>query len=148
MLQDLGFDHTPISQTVSLSLLFCFNEHTSSFNFRKARWHDFAFYFDSRCPSAEEYSSLSLFFAAILFTSLTLNALFTIWCFVQTALFLSLLARAAQAYLPTALSVALGHQPPFSFQQSQCAQVFPLKPAPSCELFAGLGSTYKSATFL
>ena len=32
------------------------------------------FYFDSHCPSAEEYSSLSLSSAAALFTSLTLNA--------------------------------------------------------------------------
>ena len=34
----------------------------------------FASYFDSHCPSAEEYSSLSLSSAAALFTSLTLNA--------------------------------------------------------------------------
>ena len=32
------------------------------------------FYFDSHCPSAEEYTSLSLSFAAALFTFLTLNA--------------------------------------------------------------------------
>ena len=32
------------------------------------------FYFDSHCSSAEEYWSLSLFSAAALFTSLTLNA--------------------------------------------------------------------------
>ena len=31
-------------------------------------------YFDSHCPSAEEYSSLSLSSAAALFTSLALNA--------------------------------------------------------------------------
>ena len=46
--------------------------------------------------------------------------------------------------LPTALSLAL--RPPFSFQQVQYAQVFQLKPAPLCELFSGLRSTYKSAT--
>ena len=45
-----------------------------SFNFQKARWDGFASYFDSHCPSAEEYSSLSLFSAAALFTSLALNA--------------------------------------------------------------------------
>ena len=45
-----------------------------SFNFRKARWDGFASYFDSHCPSAEEYSSLSLSSAAALFTSLALNA--------------------------------------------------------------------------
>ena len=38
--------------------------------------------------------------------------------------------------------------PTFSFQQAQCAQVFPLKLAPSCTLFAGLGSTNKSAISL
>ena len=48
------------------------------------------------------------------------------------------------AYLPAALSVAL--RPSFSFQLAQYAQVFPLKPAPSCKLFAGLCSTNKSAT--
>ena len=44
------------------------------FNFQKARWDDFAFYFDSHCPSVEEYSSLSLSSAAALFSSLALNA--------------------------------------------------------------------------
>ena len=39
-----------------------------------------------------------------------------------------------------------GLRPPFSFQQAQYAQVFPLTPAPSCKLFGGLGSTNKSAT--
>ena len=43
-----------------------------AFNFQKACWDDFAFYFDSHCSSAEEYSSRSLSSAA-LFTSLTLN---------------------------------------------------------------------------
>ena len=45
-----------------------------SFNFQKAHWDGFAFYIDCRCPSAEEYSSLSLSSAAALFTSLALNA--------------------------------------------------------------------------
>ena len=58
-----------------------------------------------------------------------------IWCFGLTALFLFLLARAAPAYLPTALSVAL-------------RPLFPFRPAPFCTLFAGLGSTNKSAIFL
>ena len=49
-------------------------------------------------------------------------------------------------YLPTALSVAL--RPLFPFQQAQYAQVFPLKPAPFCTLFAGLGSTNKPVTSL
>ena len=34
------------------------------------------------------------------------------------------------------------------FQQTQYGQVFPLKPAPFCKLFAGLGSTNKPATSL
>ena len=54
--------------------------------------------------------------------------------------------RAAPAFLPTALSVAL--RPLFPFRQAQYAQVFPLKPAPFCTLFAGLGSTNKSAISL
>ena len=66
-----------------------------------------------------------------------------IWYSGQTALFLFPLEKAAPAFLPTALSVAL-----FSFQQAQYVQVFPLKPAPFCTLFAGLGSTNKSAISL
>ena len=120
---------------------------TSPFlEFRKARQYDFAFHFVSHCPFAEEYSSLFLSFAAVLFTSLTLNALLTTWCSGQTALFLSLLAKTGPAYLPTALSVA--SRPPFSFQQARYAQVFPLKLAPSCTLFAGLGNANKSAISL
>ena len=79
--------------------------------------------------------------------SLTLTlSLHSIWCFGQTALFLFLLARAAPAYLPTALFVAL--RPLFPFQQAQHVKVFPLKPAPFCKFFADLGSTNKSAIFL
>ena len=69
-----------------------------------------------------------------------------IWYSGQTALFIFHLAKAALAYLPTALSVAL--KPLFPFLQAQYVQVFLLKPAPFCTLFAGLGSTNKSATFL
>ena len=71
---------------------------------------------------------------------------FMIWCFGQTALFLLILARAALAYLPTALSMTL--RPLFPFRQAQYVPVFPLKPAPFCTLFAGLGSTIKSAISL
>ena len=71
---------------------------------------------------------------------------FMIRCSAQTALFLFLLARAAPAYLPTALSVEL--RPLFPFRQVQYVEVFPLKPAPFCTLFAGLGSTNKSAVSL
>ena len=71
----------------------------------------------------------------------------SIWCFQRTALFFFLLARAALTYLPTSLSMA--SRPPFPFQQAQVyAQVFPLKLAPFCKLFAGLGSTIKSAISL
>ena len=69
-----------------------------------------------------------------------------IWYSGLTALFLFLLAKAAPAFLPTALSVAM--RPLFPFQQAQYVQVFPLKPAPFCMLFAGLGNTIKSAIFL
>ena len=69
-----------------------------------------------------------------------------IWYSGQTALVLFLLAKAAPAYLPTAISVAL--RPLFPFRQAQYVQVFPLKPVPFCTLFAGLGSTNKPATSL
>ena len=69
-----------------------------------------------------------------------------IWCSGLTALFFFLLAKAAPAFSPTALSVAL--RPLFPFWQAQYAQVFLLKPAPFCTLFAGLGSTNKPASSL
>ena len=70
VLQDLGSDHLPILLSVPLSQVFRPNERPPSFNFQKARWDGF----DSHCPSAEEYPSLSLSSAAALFTSLALNA--------------------------------------------------------------------------
>ena len=54
---------------LSLSLVFRHIERPPSFNFTKAYWDDF----NSHCPSAEEYSSLSFSPAAALFTSLALN---------------------------------------------------------------------------
>ena len=72
VLQDLGSDHLPILLSVPLSPVYRPNERPPSFNFQKARWDGFAFYFDFYCLSAEEYSSLSS--AAALFTSLALNA--------------------------------------------------------------------------
>ena len=74
MLQDLGSDHLPILLSIPLSPVFCPNERSPSFNFQKARWNDFASYFDSHCLFPEKYSSLSLSSAAALFTSLVLNA--------------------------------------------------------------------------
>ena len=91
--------------------------------------------------------ALILFYLAKVRLSLTLTlSPLTIWCFGLTALLHFLLEKAAPAYLPTALSVAL--RPLFPFQQAQYVQVFPLKPAPLCTLFAGLGSTNKPATSL
>ena len=69
-----------------------------------------------------------------------------IWYSGQTALFLFLFARPAPAFLPTALSVAL--RPLFPFRQGQYVEVFPLRLAPFCTLFAGLGNTNKSAISL
>ena len=96
-------------------------------------------------PSPLHASALIPSSLAKVLLTLTLYPLM-IWCSGQTALFLFLLAKAALAYLPTALSVAL--RPLFPFQQAQYAQVFLLKPAPFCKLFVGLGSTNKSATSL
>ena len=113
VLQNLCSNHLPILLTVPLSPVFRPNERLPSLNFRKARQDGFAFDLDYHCPSAEEYSSIFLFFADVLFTSLTLNALLTILCSGQKALFLSLLAKTGLAHLPTALSVA--SRSPFSF---------------------------------
>ena len=89
---------------------------------------------------------ISLFSTKVrLSLTLTLSPLM-IWYSELTALFLFLLARAALAYLPTALSVAM--RPLFPFRQAQYVQVTLLKPAPFCTLFAGLGSTNKSAIFV
>ena len=74
VLQNLGSDHLPILLSIPLFPVFRPNERPPSINFQKAHWDGFAFYFDSHCPSAEEYSSLSLSSAAALFTCLTLNA--------------------------------------------------------------------------
>ena len=74
VLQDLGSDYLPILLSVPLSLAYRRNQRPPYFNFQKARWDDFASYFDFHCPSAEEYSSLSLSSAAALFTFLALNA--------------------------------------------------------------------------
>ena len=67
--QNLCSNHLPILLTVPLSPGFCPNEHLPFLNFWKARQDDFAFYFDSHCPSAEEHSSLFLSFAAVLYFS-------------------------------------------------------------------------------
>ena len=89
---------------------------------------------------------IPLFLAKVRLSPILTLSPFMIWYYGQTALFLFLLARAAPAYLPTALSVAL--RPLFHFRQAQYVPVFPLKPAPFCTLFAGLGNTNKFAIFL
>ena len=61
------------------------------------------------------------------------------------ALFLLSLARTALVTLPTAHFVTL--RPPFPFRHAQFVQVFPLKPAPFCNLSAGIGITNKSAIY-
>ena len=94
--------------------------------------------------SCSRFDPLSLAKVRLLLT-LT-PSFFMIWCSEQAALFLLLLAKTAPAYLPTALSVA--PRPLFSSQQAQYVQVFRLKPAPFCTLFADLGSTNKPATSL
>ena len=110
------------------------------------RWNLLSFTVESTLSSSCPRSDLPLSLTKVrLSLSLTLSP-HMIWYSGLTALFLFLLARAAPAYLPTALSVAV--RPLFSFQQAQYAQVFPLKLAPFCTLFAGLDSTNKSATFL
>ena len=110
-----------------------------------AHWNLPSFTVESTLPTPC-FSSDPLTLAKVrLSPTLTLSSLM-IWCFGQTVLFLFVLARAAPAYFPTALSVAL--RPLFPFRQAQYAQVFPLKPAPFCMLFAGLGSTNRSAISL
>ena len=74
VLQDLGSDHLTILLSVSLFPVFRHNERPPSFNFQKAHWDGFESYFDSHCPSAEEYWCLSLSSAAALITFLVLNA--------------------------------------------------------------------------
>ena len=70
----MGSDHLQILLTVPLPPGFCPNKRPFSINSRKDHWDNFAFYFNSHCPSAEEYSSSSLFSAAALFNSLAVNA--------------------------------------------------------------------------
>ena len=73
MLQDLGPNQLAILLSVPLFPAYSPNERPPYFNFQRARWDGFFPYFDSHCPSAVEYSSLSLSSAAAFFTSLALN---------------------------------------------------------------------------
>ena len=143
VLQNLCSNHLPILLIVPLYPVFRPYERLHSLNFRKARQYDFAFYFDSYCPSEEEYSSLFLSFTAALFTSLTLNALLTIWCSGRRLCFFPFWQRRVGC---TCQLLSLWHRGRlFLFSRPGMAQVFPLKLASSCTLFAGLGNTNKSA---
>ena len=75
-------------------------------------WNLLSFAVQSTLSSPCLCSNLSSLVKVRLSLTLILFQL-TIWCFGQTALFVFLLARAALAFLPTALSVAL--RPLFSF---------------------------------
>ena len=88
------------------------------------------------CPPSPSWNPPSSF--ALSHQGAPLAHLFhlAIWCSGQTAL----------AYLPTAHFMAL--RPLFPFRQAQYAQVFLLKPAPFCKLFAGLSSTNMCASSL
>ena len=97
-LQNLSSDHLPILKTAILSPLFHPNERLPSFNYQKARWDDFAFYFDSHCSSAEEYSSLSS--AAVIFSSLALNV-------AKLSILFGLVNRQPQAWLSPEVVEAL-----------------------------------------
>ena len=75
VLQNLGSDHLPIFLTVPLSLRpIAPTSVLLSSIFGKLAGMALPPTFDSHCPSAEEYPSLSLSSAAALFTSLALNA--------------------------------------------------------------------------
>ena len=100
LLQDLGSDHLPILLSVSLSPVFLPNQRPPSFNFQKACRDDFAFYFDSHCPSAEKYSSLLLSSAATLFTSLALNA-------VKSSVFFAHIKRHPKAWCSAEVKEAI-----------------------------------------
>ena len=107
-------------------------------------WNLPSFIMESTLSSSYSRSDLPLV-KVQLSPILTLSSLM-IWYSELTALFLFLLEKAAMAYLPTAFSVTL--RPLFPSQLAQYAQVFLLKPAPFCKLFAGLGSTNKSTISL
>ena len=109
-------------------------------------WNVPSFTVESTLSSPCSRSDPPLSLAKVRLSSTLTFSPFMIWYSGRMALFLFLLARAATAFLPTALSVAL--RPLFPFQQAQYALVFPLKPAPLYTLFASLGSTNKSAASL
>ena len=108
-------------------------------------WNLSSFTVESTLP-LHALALILLFLAKVRLSPILTLSPIMIWHSGQTALFLLLLARAAPASLPPALSVALRLL--FPFRQAQFVAVFPLKLAPFCTLFAGLGSTNKSAISL
>ena len=70
VLQDLGYNHLSILLSIPLSP----GVPILQFSESSLGWLCFLLYFDSHCPSAEKYSTLSLSSAAALFTSLAMNA--------------------------------------------------------------------------
>ena len=70
---ELGFFCLPVLKSVLLTPLFHPNKRPPSFSFQKPRWDNFVFYFDSHCPSAKEYSSVSFSSAAAHSVALVLN---------------------------------------------------------------------------
>ena len=118
--------------------------HFTLLSYERA-WNVSSFIIKSTLSSPCSCSDPPLSCQGVALTHLESPSLMT-WYSGLTTLFSFFLARAALASLPSALSVAL--RPLFPFWQAQYVQVFPLKPAPLRKLFAGLGSTNKSAIFL
>ena len=85
-----------------------------SFVFQKARWNDIASYFDSHFPLTEEYSSLSLFSAALLFTFLTLNA-------AKSSIFFGRIQRQPKAWWSAEVEEAVSEIPLFCFPAKDIA---------------------------
>ena len=54
LLYNLDCNHLLVLLTASLSSLFRLNKRVPFYIFQKARWYDFAFYFDSHCPFAKK----------------------------------------------------------------------------------------------
>ena len=58
-----------LHEPVTLSPVFCPNERLPFLNFQKARWDDFAFYFNYHCSSAEEYFCITFLCSCSLYFS-------------------------------------------------------------------------------
>ena len=116
VLQDFGYDHLPILLTFPLSPVFRPNERPPPFNFHKARWDDFASYYDFHCPSAEEYSFLSS--AAAIFTSLTLNV-------VESSIPFGRIKRHPKAWCSAEVEEAVSERRKAEAWQTTCSSLSP-----------------------